>query len=277
MERMARPKNGGQYALLLQRDQGLRRLRRRQGEVDQRHQDAERVDDRLHLTQPTGDFLFRMAMPATGPIPPEVGKCFEGQAGKYGRDLVSTGPLHDRGRSTRSTSRRARRSSRRAASTARRSSTSSATRTTTRRPTRRRRARTCPTSSSSSSTRTPTTSTTRSRPASSTSRTRRSRRRCCASTRRDPSLTPAVAPELGRPHLVHDDEPDAAAVRRRPRPQGDELGHGQGRRSSGLGRPAIGESRTTSSRTRCSTTSSRSSSRTRRPATTAASRRRRRR
>src|SRR5207237_10935381 len=29
-------------------------------------------------------------MPATGPIPSEVGKCFEGQAGKYGRDLVST-------------------------------------------------------------------------------------------------------------------------------------------------------------------------------------------
>ena len=36
----------------------------------------------FHLTQPTGDFTYRMAMPATGPIPPEVGKCFEGQAGR---------------------------------------------------------------------------------------------------------------------------------------------------------------------------------------------------
>ena len=31
-------------------------------------------------------------MPATGPIPVEVAKCFEGQAGKYGKDVVSTGP-----------------------------------------------------------------------------------------------------------------------------------------------------------------------------------------
>jgi peptide/nickel transport system substrate-binding protein len=33
-----------------------------------------------------------MAMPATGPMPNEVTKCFEGQAGKYGQNLVSTGP-----------------------------------------------------------------------------------------------------------------------------------------------------------------------------------------
>jgi peptide/nickel transport system substrate-binding protein len=46
----------------------------------------------FHLTQPTGDFLYRLAMPATGPIPAEVAKCFEGEAGKYGRDVVSTGP-----------------------------------------------------------------------------------------------------------------------------------------------------------------------------------------
>jgi peptide/nickel transport system substrate-binding protein len=47
----------------------------------------------FNLTQPTGDFLFRLAMPATGPIPSEVGKCFTGaDANKYGRDLVATGP-----------------------------------------------------------------------------------------------------------------------------------------------------------------------------------------
>jgi peptide/nickel transport system substrate-binding protein len=34
-----------------------------------------------------------MGMPATGPIPPEVGKCFTGaDANKYGRDVVATGP-----------------------------------------------------------------------------------------------------------------------------------------------------------------------------------------
>jgi peptide/nickel transport system substrate-binding protein len=45
----------------------------------------------FHLTEPTGDFLYRMAMAATGPIPREVGHCFE-QAGQYGRYVISSGP-----------------------------------------------------------------------------------------------------------------------------------------------------------------------------------------
>ena len=45
----------------------------------------------FHLTAPTGDFLYRVGMPATAPIPPEIGKCFT-KAGDYGRDVVSTGP-----------------------------------------------------------------------------------------------------------------------------------------------------------------------------------------
>ena len=44
------------------------------------------------LTQPTGDFPYRVAMAAAGPIPQEVAKCFEGQPGKYGLDLVASGP-----------------------------------------------------------------------------------------------------------------------------------------------------------------------------------------
>jgi peptide/nickel transport system substrate-binding protein len=43
------------------------------------------------LTQPTGDFLYRLAMPAAAPVPPEVGKCFE-KAGEYGQHVVSSGP-----------------------------------------------------------------------------------------------------------------------------------------------------------------------------------------
>jgi len=43
------------------------------------------------LQQPTGDFLYRLAMPATAPVPPEVGKCFP-KAGDYGRDVISSGP-----------------------------------------------------------------------------------------------------------------------------------------------------------------------------------------
>lgn len=43
------------------------------------------------LTRPTGDFLYRLAMPATAPVPREVGECFE-KAGEYGQHLVSSGP-----------------------------------------------------------------------------------------------------------------------------------------------------------------------------------------
>ncbi|MBA2616470.1 MAG: hypothetical protein H0U90_11970 [Actinobacteria bacterium] len=51
-------------------------------------------DDRtivFKLTEPTGDFLFRVGMPATGPIPEEVAGCFT-KAGEYGRFLISSGP-----------------------------------------------------------------------------------------------------------------------------------------------------------------------------------------
>jgi peptide/nickel transport system substrate-binding protein len=45
----------------------------------------------FHLVKPTGDFLYRLTLPATAPIPQEVAKCFP-NAGGYGRDIVSSGP-----------------------------------------------------------------------------------------------------------------------------------------------------------------------------------------
>ena len=51
----------------------------------------------FNLTAPTGDFLSRMSMPATGPIPSEVAGCFEGTAGVYGGNLVTTGPYMIKG------------------------------------------------------------------------------------------------------------------------------------------------------------------------------------
>lgn len=45
----------------------------------------------FHLTAPTGDFNYRVAMPAAGPIPEEVAGCFD-KAGEYGRFLISSGP-----------------------------------------------------------------------------------------------------------------------------------------------------------------------------------------
>jgi len=43
------------------------------------------------LLQPTGDFQYRLAMPATAPLPEEVAGCFT-KAGDYGRNIVSSGP-----------------------------------------------------------------------------------------------------------------------------------------------------------------------------------------
>jgi peptide/nickel transport system substrate-binding protein len=44
----------------------------------------------FHLESPTGDFLYRISMPATYPQPKEVAGCFD-QAGDYGSYLVSSG------------------------------------------------------------------------------------------------------------------------------------------------------------------------------------------
>jgi peptide/nickel transport system substrate-binding protein len=54
----------------------------------------------IQLTKPAGDFNLRMSMPATGPIPPEVGNCFQGKPGNYGRDLISSGPYMLKGSDT---------------------------------------------------------------------------------------------------------------------------------------------------------------------------------
>src|SRR6266496_241474 len=45
----------------------------------------------FNLEKPTGDFLFRLSMPATAPVPQEVAKCFT-KAGDYGRYVISSGP-----------------------------------------------------------------------------------------------------------------------------------------------------------------------------------------
>ncbi len=45
----------------------------------------------FHLTAPTGDLLYRLAMPATAPMPKEVAGCFK-RAGEYGRYVISSGP-----------------------------------------------------------------------------------------------------------------------------------------------------------------------------------------
>jgi len=90
MERIAKPTNGAQYGFYYSVIKGFDAYGAGKAKSISGIKTPNNSTIVFTLTHPTGDFLLRMSMPATGPIPPEVGKCFEGQAGKYGRDLVST-------------------------------------------------------------------------------------------------------------------------------------------------------------------------------------------
>jgi peptide/nickel transport system substrate-binding protein len=92
IERLGRPKNGAQYGFYYDVIRGMSDFAA--GKTSS-ISGIETPDDKtivFHLTEPTGDFLYRVAMPAAGPIPREVAKCFDGKPGRYGRNLVSSGP-----------------------------------------------------------------------------------------------------------------------------------------------------------------------------------------
>ena len=91
MNRLANPKNGGQYAFYYTDIVGWAAGAKGKAVSGIKTPNAKTLV--INLTAPSGDLLYRMAMPATGPIPAEVGKCFTGaNANKYGRDLVASGP-----------------------------------------------------------------------------------------------------------------------------------------------------------------------------------------
>jgi peptide/nickel transport system substrate-binding protein len=92
MQRLATPKDGAQYAFYYSVIKGFDAFGKGTAKTITGIHTPNNSTISFDLTQPTGDFLFRMGMPATGPIPPEVGKCFAGVAEKYGRDLISSGP-----------------------------------------------------------------------------------------------------------------------------------------------------------------------------------------
>ena len=193
-----------------------------------------------------------MAMPATGPIPAEVGKCFEGKPGKYGRDLVSTGPYMIQGSDAVDISSCAKLKPTSGFDGQTSHDRSSATRTTARATDSKAAARTSRTSSCSSSTRTPTTSTTRSRPASSRTRTSSIPPQVLQKYATDPSLKSDLHQNSGDRTwylTMNLTQPPFDDVHVRRAMNWD---HGQGTRSGrrGAARPSA-TSRTTSSRTRC--------------------------
>lgn len=99
MERLANPKDGGEYAFYYTVIKGWNAYAAAcsskagcAGKKISGISTPNATTIVFNLTQPTGDFLYRMAMPATGPMPAEVTNCFANEPGKYGQDLISTGP-----------------------------------------------------------------------------------------------------------------------------------------------------------------------------------------
>lgn len=100
-ERIGTPKLVAQYGFYYSVIQGMDEFQKAGGlaKAGNKLSGVEAPDDQtivFHLTEPTGDFLYRLAMPATGPIPEEVAGCFK-KAGDYGRDVVSSGPYMFKG------------------------------------------------------------------------------------------------------------------------------------------------------------------------------------
>ena len=92
MQRLANPKDGGQYSFYYTVIKGWDDYANGKAKTISGITTPNNDTVVFHLTKPAGDFNLRMSMPATAPIPEEIGKCFEGKPGAYGRDVVSSGP-----------------------------------------------------------------------------------------------------------------------------------------------------------------------------------------
>jgi peptide/nickel transport system substrate-binding protein len=91
IQRIATPSVGAQYANYYQAIKGLPEFTAGTAKTISGIQTPDDKTIVFTLSQPLGDFLFRMALPATAPIPEEVAKCHT-QAGEYGRFIITSGP-----------------------------------------------------------------------------------------------------------------------------------------------------------------------------------------
>ena len=92
MNRLANPNDGGQYSFYYTVIQGWDAVANGKAKTVSGITTPDDKTIVFKLTKAAGDFNLRMSMPATAPIPEEVGKCFDGKPGDYGRDVISSGP-----------------------------------------------------------------------------------------------------------------------------------------------------------------------------------------
>jgi peptide/nickel transport system substrate-binding protein len=92
IERLARPRNGSLFARAFADIEGFGAYRKGRATSISGIVTPGPKTIVFHLTRPAADLPFRLALPAAGPIPAEVARCFEGKPGAYGSYLVSSGP-----------------------------------------------------------------------------------------------------------------------------------------------------------------------------------------
>ena len=92
LERLADPKNGGQYAFYFNVIKGFEAVGKGEAQSISGIRTPNAKTIVFNLTKPTGDFPNRLGMPAAGPIPHEVADCFKGKPGEYGRFVIASGP-----------------------------------------------------------------------------------------------------------------------------------------------------------------------------------------
>ncbi len=90
LDRLANPKDGGEYAFYFNVIKGWDAYAKGKASHISGISTPNKSTIIFNLTQPAGDFLYRLTLPAASPMPAEVMKCFQGKPGAYGRDIVST-------------------------------------------------------------------------------------------------------------------------------------------------------------------------------------------
>jgi peptide/nickel transport system substrate-binding protein len=90
-ERIATPSVAAQYGFYYEPIEGFDAFASGEAETISGITTPDDRTIRFTLTEPVGDFPYRLAMPATAAIPPEVGGCHE-NAGAYGRYIIASGP-----------------------------------------------------------------------------------------------------------------------------------------------------------------------------------------
>ncbi|MFN8110378.1 MAG: ABC transporter substrate-binding protein [Thermoleophilia bacterium] len=91
LERVGTPSVAAQYGFYYDVIQGMDAFRRGKARTISGITAPDRYTLRIHLLRATPEFPYRLALPATAPIPREVSRCHTG-AGEYGRYLIATGP-----------------------------------------------------------------------------------------------------------------------------------------------------------------------------------------